>query len=55
MEDHSLRWMARQELPDNGEIEARAKAEICREILDLEPGHIDQFYGIDRDEKDETQ
>ena len=48
-EDHLRRWEERRELPDHGEIEASVKADMFRELHDLEAVHILRtFYDDDQ-------
>lgn len=44
MRDHSARWLENSELPDGGEDEARFRAAVIQDILDLEPETIRNFY-----------
>lgn len=42
--DHSARWLENAELTDGGEDEARFRAAVIQDILDLEPETIRSFY-----------
>ena len=42
--DHSARWLENAELPEGGEDEARFRAAVIQDILDLEPETIKTFY-----------
>lgn len=44
LRDHQARWLANEEFPGKGEDEARFRAAVIQDILDLEPETIRTFY-----------
>lgn len=47
LEQHSQRWVERQELPDGGEDESRARCLVYQELADVELNHIMRTYYSD--------